>query len=174
MSTCYRTEERIIKDILKRGITTVDPEDKIDFNIYYRNSKTSSLIMKNDINHAIKTPLKMDHVVYKYTCPYGDCKLRNNMYIGMTTTSLSRRLTMHLQNGTPKEHTLQEHNINLTRKILEENTEIINKTTDFRRLIILEALHIQNLKPGLNLQNGTFTLPLPTTKNSYNIDNEIL
>lgn len=161
MNNAYRTDERVMKEIMARGIATTDPDDKIDFSIYYKNSKTFSMIMKNNLNQE-NSPLKRSNVIYMYTCPHGDCKLRNNTYIGMTTTSLSRRLTMHLQAGTPKTHTLQEHQIVLSREMLVENTSIIDRAPDSRRLQILEALHIQDLKPGLNVQDGTNSLPLPT------------
>ena len=111
-----------------------------------------------------KAPLKRNHVMYMYTCPHGDCKLRNNTYIGMTITSLSRRLTMHLQAGTPKMHTLREHQVTLTRDMIVENTEIIDSAPDHRRLQVLEALHIMEKKPGLNIQDGSTTLPLPTAR----------
>ena len=43
------------------------------------------------------------NIVYKYTCNVGDCELQNSTYIDMTTTTLSRRLTMHLAAGGPIE-----------------------------------------------------------------------
>ena len=47
----------------------------------------------------------------------------NNIYIGLTTTTLSRRLTMHLASGGPKQHALENHNLTLTRDDLVNNTE---------------------------------------------------
>ena len=70
----------------------------------------------------------------------------------MTTTKLSRRLSYHLTSGAPKTHTEQTHKMKLTRKTLEENTEIIATCNDFRRLPILEALYIKEMEPNLNIQ----------------------
>ena len=101
-------------------------------------------------------------MVYQYTCPIGNCQFRNTSYIGMTTTTLSRRLTNHLQAGTPKTHTLQEHNMCLTREMLVANTTIIDNCSDKRRLQVMEALHIQEKKPIMNVQIGSTSIPLPS------------
>ena len=42
---------------------------------------------------------------------------RNSNYIGMTTTTISRRLTTHLVSGVPRQHTLVHHQQQLTRSI---------------------------------------------------------
>ena len=59
---------------------------------------------------------------------------------------------MHLATGAPKKHLREEHGTNITRKTLEENTEIIDGCNDGRRLSILEALHIKENNPRLNIQ----------------------
>ncbi|KAG0710524.1 hypothetical protein GWK47_022640 [Chionoecetes opilio] len=73
-------------------------------------------------------------------------------YICMTTTKLSRRLTCHLTSGVPKSHLLEKHGITITRKFLEENTEMVDMCADVRRLPILEALYIKDINPKLNVQ----------------------
>ena len=60
---------------------------------------------------------------------------------------------MHLASGAPKNHLREEHGITITRKILEENTEVIDRCPDGRRLGILEALHIKEDNPKLNIQS---------------------
>ena len=41
--------------------------------------------------------LQKTNVIYKFKCPLGDCiSDNNNIYVGLTSTTLSRRLTMHL------------------------------------------------------------------------------
>ena len=60
---------------------------------------------------------------------------------------------MHLATGAPKKHLREEHGTNITRKTLEENTEIIDGCNDGRRLSILEALHIKENNPRLNIQS---------------------
>ena len=80
----------------------------------------------------------------------------------MTTTTLSRRLTSHLQTGTPKTHTLQEHDMCLTREMLVANTTVIDCSNDKRRLQVKEALHILDKKPTMNVQIGSTSIPLPS------------
>ena len=49
----------------------------------------------------------------------------NNSYVGLTSTTLSRRLTMHLQGGAPLKHTRPAHNGTLNRDDIVSNTNII-------------------------------------------------
>ena len=161
MSTAYKIDERIVKDIVGRGVSPVHHEDSIEFIIYYRNQKSGNLIMKN--NMAEKTnDLNKTGVIYQYVCQIGGCKLQNISYIGMCTTTLSRRLTCHLQAGTPKNHTMQEHGVPLTREMLVENTTILDTCDDKRRLQIKEALYISIKRPVMNVQVGTTSIPLPS------------
>ena len=97
-------------------------------------------------------PLQQTNLIYEYKCPIGECEHQNNSYIGLTTTTLSRRLTMHLQQGGPKHHTQNHHNTPLTRDMLVKNTNIIARETNYNRLHILEALLIHKQKPPLNNQ----------------------
>ena len=69
----------------------------------------------------------------------------------MTSTTLSRRLTMHLNNGAPFQHYLKKHNENLTREILVNNTKIIFRSSDINRLSIAEALLIKETGPLINV-----------------------
>ena len=75
-----------------------------------------------------------------------DCELQN-CYIGQTDTTLSRRLTMHLASGGPKQHHQEVHHATLTRKELVDNTKIIRTERDTYRLSILESLLIKKVKP---------------------------
>ena len=107
--------------------------------------------------------LQRTNVVYRRTCPDGDCKLQNKEidYIGRTTTTLSRRLTMHLRGHPPAEHTKDVHKRDITREELVENTSIIASERNARRLMILEAVLIRERCPVLNGQRdyvGIFTL----------------
>ena len=163
MSTAYKADERILKSIVERGVTPTDENDSIKLVIFYKNKKTSNLVMKNNITE-VSNDLSRTGVVYEYNCPMGNCKSRNNSYIGMTTTTLSRRLTLHLQNGTPKTHTLQEHNVCLTRDMLVSNTTIIDGSSDKKRLQVMEALYILNQKPSMNVQIGSTSIPLPSSQ----------
>ena len=119
------------------------PQHKLKLCIYYKNATTTSLIMKN--NQTPKPPpLQQTNLIYEYKCPIGECEHQTNSYIGLTCTTLSRRLTMHLQQDGPKHHTEHHHNSLLTRDMLVKNTNIIATETNYNRLHILEALLIQN------------------------------
>ena len=115
--------------------------------------------MKNNLGKT--DMLKRTNVVYKFSCPNEDCRLCSVDYIGVTTTSLSRRLTMHLSDGAPKEHMQQQHNTQITRRTLTQNTTILASAQDTRKLCVLEALFIHEQTPILNRQvHQTFTLSL--------------
>ena len=133
--------------------------------------------MRNNTKKTSK--LQSVNVVYDFTCPHEGCTLRKSNYIGMTTTSLSRRLTMHLQAGSIKEHMTQQHNISLDRKQVEDNTVIIRSCNDVTRLHILEALYIRERCPSINNQTtgqervlSLFNQPRSAT-NSNNYPNPI-
>ena len=153
MNTAYKTEEKVIRDIVTQNCTPTNEEESLHLIVYYKSPKISSLVMKNNLQ---KTPkLKATNVVYEFKCPIGDCaRQRNSAYIGHTTTTLSRRMTMHLQDGAPLKHLSQHHNMRLTRKIIEENTSIITKCSDVRRLRVLEAVHIRDRDPLINRQQN--------------------
>ena len=60
--------------------------------------------------------------------------------------SASKRLSVHLQEGNFFKHFRQHHGV-LQRPALLENTSIIDRDQDQRRLRLREALHIMKLKP---------------------------
>ena len=150
MSTAHKVDERALHEIVSNYVTCTNPSDKLKLTIYYQNQKTSQLLIRN--NPMSKDKLKRTNVVYKFSCPNEDCRLRNVNYIGVTTTSLSRRLTMHLRDGAPLEHMSHQHNTPLTRKHLVDNTDIIKTQPCKRRLFIAEALLIRDQAPSLNKQ----------------------
>ena len=148
----YKVDERIIKEIVYNNTKCRNDSENLKLVIYYKSTTITNLVLKN--NSSPPPPaLKQTNLIYEYSCPIGDCELRKHSYIGLTTTTLSRRLTMHLSSGAPKSHTLDTHNTPLTRDMLVNNTKIIDKQKDFNRLRILEALTIMKHKPILNGQN---------------------
>ena len=163
MSTNHRADEDAIRKIIMRDVQAVNIDDKINFVIYYSSMKTSNLLIRN--NNKKPTELQSSHLLYEYTCNKGECASpnNNNSYIGMTTTSLSRRLTLHLSNGSIKDHHSQVHSSKLTRTDLNNNTVIIHKERDFKRLQILEALYIKENNPSINKQNPDICI-IPTSK----------
>ena len=89
-------------------------------------------------------------VIYKFKCPLGDCiSDNNNIYVGLTSTTLSRRLTMHLSETSSIAQHLKKHSCPTAqlRKILTDNTTILEHKNNKQKLQILEALHIRNLQP---------------------------
>ena len=118
---------------------------------YYRNPLLASYISKNN-QTPTDPPLQQTNLIYEYKCSIDECERQSNSYIGSTTTTLSRRLTMHLQQGGPKHHTVKNHMATLTRDMLVKNTRILHTESDTNRLHILEALLIQQHRPKLNNQ----------------------
>ena len=160
MSTEYKTDEKIIQDIIRRNVTTTDPDQRISLTTYYKTQKTSQLILRNRPTKKIPA-LQEDHVIYQHSCTSEDCGPHN--YIGMTRTKLSRRLTCHLQNGSIKSHYKNQHKVSLSRQHLEKGTTIIDRERDPRRLTFLEAIYIAQLKPSMNSQIEDLQV-LPTFK----------
>jgi len=155
MNTGYKIDERILKNMIKKNVQCTNNDDQIELRIYYKNKKTSNLLMKNNLHS--NTDLKSTNVIYKFTCPDRECLLSPcNKYIGLTTTTLSRRLTMHLYNGAIKKHLNDEHNTTVSRSILVDNTEIVNRVNDVNRLQLTEALLIKTTKPSINIQDTGF------------------
>ena len=127
--------------------------NRLKFYIYYKNLKLLNLVIKN--NRTIqKEVLQQSSLVYQFECPLPHCKVEQ--YIGYTRTTLSRRLTMHLQSGGIKQHFLLAQHENLTREILTRNTTVVVKENDPIRLKIKEALYIQSRHPRINKQFDKF------------------
>jgi hypothetical protein len=159
MTSAYKTDERALTSIIDRNVVTLSDDDTVKLLIYYKNQKVSSLVSRN--NPIKKIKFQSTNVLYKFSCPNEDCKLQRNVeYVGMTTTTLSRRLTCHLSSGGPKEHMRTKHETPITRRMLEENTSIIKQYQDSTRLAVAEALLIRELSPAINSQTTGFTRTL--------------
>ena len=92
----YKSDEKILKTLIHRDILPTDPNKKIKLIIYYNKFKTSNLVIKNNSSPSIGV-LQKTNVIYQFKCPLGDCiSDNNNIYVCLTSTTLSRRLTMHL------------------------------------------------------------------------------
>ena len=89
--------------------------------------------------------------------PYYFYRIRdnNNIYVGLTSTTLWRRLTIHLSDTRSIAQHLKKHSCPTTqlRKILTDNTTILEHQNNKQKLQILKALHIRNLQPTLNRIN---------------------
>jgi len=179
MSNSYKTDERVIKDIIRRNVTCNTPTDKLALITYYKNEKLSRMIMNNNMSRDTDK-MKQTNVIYSYTCNTEGCFPPSCKYIGMTVTTLSRRLTMHLQQSNlsaiVKHHKLS-HNEELTRTMLNKNTCITRKCFDPDRLEITEAAYIKLERPSINTQCITssralklFGSNLQTTRNETDIN----
>ena len=120
--------------------------------------------------------LAKTNAIYQYDCKIGECThLPKNLiaYTGLTTCTISRRLSNHLQKGAILEHCKDNHGTTITRKQLEESVKIRYLENDNNRLCILEALIIREEDPELNKQDtgrcrtlklyGTSPCPRPRT-----------
>ena len=120
-SEAYKTDERVIRIIISNNVECSNKIDALQFIPYYRSNTITKLITKN--NQVPGTPpLKKTNVIYQYKCSHGDFQHLKNTYIGMTTTTLSRRLTMHLASRGHKQHALTNHHMPLAREELVNNT----------------------------------------------------
>ena len=108
--------------------------------------------MKNDQSPPLDD-LQRTNLVYEFKCKQGDCEHLNISYIGVTRTTLSRRLTMHKSSGAPKDHYNNKHNAGLSREALVNSTKIIRQENDPVRLMIFEALLIHIKRPSINQQS---------------------
>ena len=105
--------------------------------------------------------LSETNIVYEYKCNTGDCATRNVTYVGHTTCTLSRRLTMHLQNGSIKNHHRQYYNSKIDRSTIVENTRVIGRSNIIQRLVTMEAMFIKENSLAINIQfNNVSSLPL--------------
>ena len=85
------------------------------------------------------------NVVYKITCPR--CQA---CYVGQTCRHLHSRFREHVKNQGPLKNHMKLCNTNIT----EENVKILTSTSKGEsRLLTLEALYIQEIKPAINTKD---------------------
>ena len=155
----YKLDENIFKMLIKRNILPTDPNKKIKFIIYYNKFKTSNLVINNNSSLSFGV-LQKTNVVYQFKCALGDCISENNsMYVGLTWTTLSRRLTMHLSDTSSIAQHLTKHSCPKTefQKILTGNTTILEQQNNKQKSQILEVPHIRMKQPKLNRFNFKFS-----------------
>ena len=129
--------------------------DKLNVIIYYSNTKSKSLVMKNNLYKKKSRPIDQKNVIYKFKSPKDECIRQqsvNNVYIGYTTCTLSRGLSMHLQNWAIKVHRQNNHNEWIERETIVQCTKIEHRENNTIRLEICEALLIIYEKPDINKQ----------------------
>ena len=150
----YKIDEKVLNDIVQKNSKCNDPSQKLKVIFYYNNPRTSNLVMKNNLTTEY-SPLNQTNVVYQFTCPYPHRKA--DCYIGMTQTTLLRRMNAHAHNGSIFEHFMNEHSIKPTKVKLTENTTVIARADNRFQLAIKEALLILQNAPSINKQFDNFT-----------------
>ena len=87
------------KNFIHQNFLPTNPTKNVGLIIYYKKFKTSNLIISNNTSPSTEL-LDRTNVIYMFKCPLGDCPLgENNAYVDHTTTTVSRRLTMHLNDS---------------------------------------------------------------------------
>ena len=156
----YKKDEKALKEIIDNNVRVTDQDTKLKLIIYYSNKKTCNLIMKNNPLDS-RSSLKRRNVVYQFSCPLPRC---SGEYIGMTTLTLSKRISCHVQEGNIHQHFINFHNVRPDRDTLINSIKIIDCNSDFRKLRFLEALHISDKKPSINVTQEPFLLPSCTAR----------
>ena len=161
MNQKYQQDESLVKEILKNNVRVTKPDDRIQLIIYYKSTKTSNLIMKNNLSPKLRD-LARTNLIYDFTCKNGECEhlpTQQVRYSGLTTCTLSRRLSYHIQSGAIRKHFELCHHRKITREEIVNMTKMRCSQRDVRRLEILEALIIQAEAPEINRQDtGTVRL----------------
>ena len=155
MNHNYKRDEKTIKDIINNNVKVINSGDRLQVVIYYKSIKTRNLFMKNNLSPKLRE-LARTNLIYDFTCNTGECthlSTNKKRYSGLTTCTLSRRLTLHLQNGAIKSHFESCHNRNITRAEIVDMTKARCYQRDVHRLEILEALIIQREDPEINRQD---------------------
>ena len=143
--------------MIQRNILPTDPNKKIKLIIYYNKFTASNLVINNNSSPSIGV-LQKTNVINQFKCTWGDCISENNyIYVRLTLTTLSRRLTMNLSDTSSMAQNLKKRCPKTEyRKILTENTTILEQQNNMQKLQILEALYIRNIQPKLNRINFEF------------------
>ena len=82
-------------------------------------------------------------------------------YIGHTTTTIKERFKQH---SSIKKHFRISHNRNITGSEMSKNVTIIDSANTKQDLAIIEALHIKEQKPVINIQADDFNRTLKIFK----------
>ena len=155
----YKEECEAVRGIINRGVTPKMPYKKLHLRIYSKPNLVASMVMKNNTAPGVSKE-ECTNVVYKFLCPEEICKSHVKDYIGYCTTTLRRRLQAHRNQGAIHQHFVDKHDRKPTVEELIENTQIVHKESNFRRLVITEAVSITIQKPSLNIQQeADRTLP---------------
>ena len=131
-------KQTYIKNPFPKNVLLTDPTKKVRIIIYDTKFKTSNLIISNDSTSSTEL-IDRTNVLYMFKCLLGYCvSNKNNMYLGLISTTLSRCLILHLIDSNSIAQYLKSHSIPKSkfRKILVENTTLIAHEINKLRLQI--------------------------------------
>ena len=167
--SAYNQESQAIRGIIRRGVRTTDQNNQIDLRIYCRPNLMASLVMKNSSAPPKEKEAKTN-IVYKFKCPEGNCESPEATYIGLTSTTLRRRLQYHRNQGAIFQHFTEKHDRRPTVDELLQATTVISQENTRKRLMIAEAVYIKLQKPSLNIQTASQYI-LPSSRRFRTLDN---
>ena len=155
MNPNYKRNEKSLKDIINNNVKVINSNERLQVVIYYKSMKTSNFFMKNNLSPKLRE-LARTNLIYDFTCKKGECEhlpIYKRRYSGLTTCTLSKRLTFHLQKGAIRKHFESCHGRNITRAEIVDMTQARCYERDYGRLEILEALIIQREDLEINKQD---------------------
>ena len=164
--TQHEQEAETLKKIVQLGFEVLEPFERLFLRIYCRPRTTSSLVMRNNTTQA-RSLEETTNVVYLFKCPVGACERRTITYIGLTSTTLRRRMLAHRNNGAINKHYTKEHDRKPLLTELLQNTTVIHRENVPMRLNISEAVSIAVRHPVLNIQTESDYI-LPSVRRKVN------
>ena len=149
MCSNYRLQEHQLQKIIADNVKSTNKNCKVQLQIYYRNRKLKSLLIRNN-NNGNKSIGESNHVVYKFTCTKDGCN-STKCYIGYTTCSLAERFRTH---QSVRKHLLDIHNQSrVPTSHLLESVSVLRHCKSKRDLKYTEAILIKQERPSLNSQD---------------------
>jgi hypothetical protein len=116
----------------------------IDFRLMFKAHDT----LGRHFNHKDRTEKRMkSKIVYKLSCL--DC---DKFYVGQSIRHLCKRKEEHMGD---RDSSVYKHAIGLGHRIDWDKMEILDSARDQKRLLLKEMLHINKLKPQLNIQKSS-------------------
>ena len=122
------------------------PDSKLRF-IHNTNKLKQQFLIKDR-----QRQLTRSNIVYRLNCSCG------SFYIGQTRRNLVKRLEEH--QSSPNSEVCNHLQSNPSHRVDFHNPQILTSCPDKHKLLILESLYIQLLKPNLNLDSSSYPLRL--------------
>ena len=151
----FKSDEKIIKNIVTRFVKPTADAAKITTIAYFKPTKLSSCfssrpsIAQND----------RSHVVYQFTCSESGC---SSTYIGYTANKILTRCKQHRYNGSNiYKHYAQDHSTTPPpADQFIDNFNILHSNTNVNQLRIIEAIEIKLKNPFINVKYEEYKFSL--------------